>query len=130
MRTNAFLEVADRYYDGSGTTADAQKSFVWYLKAAENGSAKAQYCVGLLYERGEGTAQDSREAVHWFKAAAENGYIDAFAELGQMYANDANLPRDDGKSIDYPMTRPSVRIMQPKTSFWQCGRETGRLPMS
>ena len=45
----------------------------WYRKAAEQGLAGAQYCLGACYNNGEGVEQDFEEAAKWFRKAAEQG---------------------------------------------------------
>ncbi len=42
----------------------------WYRKAAEQGYAKAQYNLGIMYGNGRGVPQDSAEAHMWFNLAA------------------------------------------------------------
>jgi len=38
---------------------------------AEQGYAKVQYNLGVLYEKGQGVPQDYKEAMKWFRLAAE-----------------------------------------------------------
>ena len=58
----------------------------WYRKAAEQGDAKAQNNLGVVYDRGEGVPQDDAEAVKWYRKAAEQGMPGA-VQPGLMYAN-------------------------------------------
>lgn len=55
---------------------DLGKAFEWYLKAAGQGHAKAQYSVGMLYQSGvEGKmGRDSRIAEEWLEKAARQGH--------------------------------------------------------
>ena len=57
----------------------------WYRKAAQQGNAKAQYNLGVMYEQGQGVRQNYREAVNWFRRAAEQGLAPAQFSLGVMY---------------------------------------------
>ncbi len=41
---------------------------------AEQGVAKAQFKLGLMYDNGRGVPQDYAEAVKWYRKAAEQGY--------------------------------------------------------
>lgn len=50
---------------------------VWYLRAANLGSAEAEKMLGYLYERGLGIQQDIAEAVKWYKSAAAKGNKEA-----------------------------------------------------
>ncbi len=52
---------------------------------ADQGNAKAQYNLGVLYANGQGVTQDYREAVRWFRKAADQGDADAQTNLGVMY---------------------------------------------
>lgn len=46
----------------------------WYTLAAEQGYARAQFNLGLLYKNGGGVVtQDYAEAVRWYTLAAEQG---------------------------------------------------------
>lgn len=50
----------------------------WYEREAARGSAKAQFLLGLLYERGAGPrGKDAKRAYEWFLKAAEQGHAQA-----------------------------------------------------
>ena len=49
----------------------------WYLKAAEQGNAKAQYSLGYCYYWGKGVEEDKKEALKWYRKAADQGHSDA-----------------------------------------------------
>ena len=57
----------------------------WYRKAAEQGIAKAQFNLGVMYFEGRGVQQDDTEAVAWYRKAAEQGDNSAQFNLGWMY---------------------------------------------
>jgi TPR repeat protein len=38
---------------------------------AEQGHARAQYNMGVMYENGQGVPQDNKTAVKWYRLAAE-----------------------------------------------------------
>ena len=52
---------------------------------AEQGDAKAQNNLGVMYANGEGVARDDKQAAFWFRKAAEQGYAEAQLILGLMY---------------------------------------------
>ncbi len=52
---------------------------------AESGNAKAQYNVGILYEKGLGVPKDTRQAYVWYEKAAVQGLAFAQNNLGAMY---------------------------------------------
>ncbi|TFG59172.1 MAG: sel1 repeat family protein, partial [Deltaproteobacteria bacterium] len=41
----------------------------------EQGDAKAQHGLGVMYHNGFGVERDDREANKWFRKAAEGGYF-------------------------------------------------------
>lgn len=53
-------------------------------QAAEQGSATAQYELGVAYANGDGVAADYGQAAHWFAEAAHNGNADARRQLAFM----------------------------------------------
>jgi len=46
---------------------------MWYRKAAEQGNAKAQFNLGLMYYRGQVVTQNYVQAHMWFNLAAASG---------------------------------------------------------
>ena len=55
--------------------------------AAEQGIAKAQYNLGVIYERGRGVQQSQKVAFEWYEKAAEQSFANAQYNLGVMYTN-------------------------------------------
>ena len=51
-------------------TQDYAEAVKYYLKAAGQGFAKAQFNLGLCYAKGEGTTQNDLEAYIWLSLAA------------------------------------------------------------
>jgi TPR repeat protein len=62
------------FYKGIGVTQSYQEAVKWYLLAAEQGNALAQYDLGLCYYNGQGVERDVDEAVNWFRLSAARGY--------------------------------------------------------
>lgn len=79
----ATIGVAQKAYDvhlknqGGGVPQDYEQAREWYLKAAEQGHAAAQYNLGVLYDKGLGFPQDVVEAYAWVNVAAAQGYSKA-----------------------------------------------------
>ena len=71
---------------------DSEEILKWYLKRAEQGEAKAQYFLALLYRNGDGTPVNCEEAVKWFQRSAEQGYSSAQLLIGLMYKNGEGVP--------------------------------------
>jgi len=70
-----------------GVAKDEAEALKWFLKAAEQGHAEAQFNTGVCYENGQGVPQDYAEAVRWYRKAAEQDEATAQWKLGLCYAN-------------------------------------------
>ena len=66
----------------------------WFLRAAEQGNADAQYNLGVMYHEGRSVPQDYTEAARWFLRAAEQGNAEAQYNLGVMYHEGRSVPQD------------------------------------
>ena len=62
---------------------------------AEQGDAKAQFNLGVMYAKGQGVTQDYKEAEKWYRKAAEQGYADAQYNLGLMYGKGQGVLQDN-----------------------------------
>ena len=51
---------------------------------AEQGSAEAQFSLGVAYDTGQGVAQDSAEALRWYRLAADQGHASAQFNVGTV----------------------------------------------
>ena len=65
--------------------ADNVPDFKETLQAAEQGNAKAQFYLGVMYANGQGVRQDEKQAEYWYRKAAEQGYAQEQFGLGVMY---------------------------------------------
>ena len=61
---------------------------------AEQGNARAQSNLGVMYNNGQGVTQDYKEAVKWFRLAAAQGVAIAQFDLGLMYAIGEGVTQD------------------------------------
>jgi TonB family protein len=61
---------------------------------ADEGNARAQNNLGVMYENGKGVPQNIAEAVRWYRLAAEQGYAGAQNNLGLIYAIGRGIQRD------------------------------------
>lgn len=64
------------------------------VNQATQGSADAQYKLGVLYVNGEGVPQNDMEAAQWFRKAAEQGHVDAQNLVAMMYSSGLGVQRD------------------------------------
>lgn len=73
---------------------DYAAAVAWYRKAADKGHTKAQYQLGLLYERGEQVPQNYDEAVRWYYSAAEQGDANAQYKVGCLHESGSEVKQD------------------------------------
>lgn len=85
---NAQVALGDWYLEGHMmVTKDYSQAHRWYTRAAQQGSALAQYNLGLLYYNGFGVLQDYRQAADYLTEAAKQGAPHAQYRLADMYFN-------------------------------------------
>ena len=80
---------------------DYQTAFKLWLPLAEQGDAKAQFNLGVMYGDGLGVKQDYFEEVNWYRKAAEQGHAKAQFNLGVMYANGRGVKQDDVEAVKW-----------------------------
>ena len=66
----------------------------WYRVGAEQGSAAAQYDLGVSSLQGQGVPKDYAAAAQWFRKAADQGHVDAQYDLGVMYTLGEGVSQD------------------------------------
>ena len=94
MRLNA----ADPRYDPKAA-AD------FLLKAANAGSAEAQFELAQLFEKGLGVDQDLQRAFELFKASADQEFADALNDLGFIYYQGGlNVVPNQKLGLDYQVS--------------------------
>ena len=80
---------------GQGTESQRQQKLSTGIsEAANQGYAKAQYNLALMYGGGIGVPQDDEEAFKWHRLAAEQGYARAQFNMGLFYINGLGVPQD------------------------------------
>ncbi len=55
---------------------------------------RAQYLLGVFYDKGIGTPQDFRQAANWYTLAARGGYVDAQYNLAGLYIAGRGVEKD------------------------------------
>ncbi|MDR1828466.1 MAG: sel1 repeat family protein [Methylobacteriaceae bacterium] len=70
----------------------SHKPRVWYRWAAEQGSAYAQYVLGICLNCADPRIED--EAESWLLKAADQGLADAQHRLGYLYQHGIGVPKD------------------------------------
>ena len=84
----------DRRADKAYLRGDYNKTVKELKYLAEQGELRAQFDLGVLYDKGEGVPQNNHEAMLWYRRAAEQGEARAQYNLGLMYANGQRIPQD------------------------------------
>ena len=81
---------------------------------ADQGDAKAQGILGVMYAKGEGVPQDYALAMQWYRKAADQGHVLAQFNLGNMYADGEGVPKD--MEYAYSWYSVSAHIGNPKAA--------------
>jgi len=75
------------YEKGLGIAQDLVQAVAWYRKAADQGSAMAQYNMGVMYRDSLGVRRDPAQALKWFRAAADQGHVGARESIEGLLAS-------------------------------------------
>ncbi len=79
------FKLGNHYFTGAaGFEQDYTQALEWYLRAANQGHAKAQFSLGYCYEFGDGVEQNQAEALYWYYAAFNNGDQEAKARIEEL----------------------------------------------
>ena len=65
-----------------------------YLMAAEQGSADAQYNLGVMYANGNGVPKDNTEAVKWYRSRRLTLQVAQFSGLAQGNSHSGRWARN------------------------------------
>jgi len=57
------------YAVGQGVPEDSREALKWWRKAADQGNARAQHNVGIMYAAGRGATRDLVQAYMWLALA-------------------------------------------------------------
>ena len=83
-----------------GVEANLEQALYWYHHAAGQGSADAQYNLGVMFYNGIGVDQDKREALRLYQKSSEHDYPPALTALGNMYLAGECVIQNNPKSIE------------------------------
>jgi TPR repeat protein len=99
------------YEMGQGTPVNLEASAKWYLRAANQGHARAQYHLGLACSfGGPGVEWNLEEACKWLTIAARNGIGEADQALRALKANPEVRMVGEKLAHDF---RPKLEPQQP-----------------
>ena len=83
----AQYQVASMMFEGDhGLEQNPEEAAKWLRKSADQGLAKSQNGMGLMFVTGAGVDRDQVEAARWFRRAADQGYLKAQCNWGGMYS--------------------------------------------
>ena len=80
---------------------DLATAFQLYRKVAEQGHAKAQHNLAVMYYEGRGTAKNTTEAAKWFRKAAEQGALLSQVALGAMLEKGDEIPKNVEEALKW-----------------------------
>ncbi|NCC61932.1 MAG: sel1 repeat family protein [Verrucomicrobiae bacterium] len=81
--------------DGGETDSSYRKALRYFQYAADNGHARSQTQLGILYETGTSVEADIQEAVRLYHKAAEQNEPKALYRLGRIYRSGFGVPQDE-----------------------------------
>lgn len=88
----------DLYTLEKGFEASERGDYATALKnwqpLAQHGDPKAQFNLGLMYEKGQGVPQNYSEATYWYRRSAEQGDPGAQYNLSIMYQHNRGVARN------------------------------------
>ena len=97
------------YRNGVGQPPDHVKAIRWFLRAADQGHAEAQFNLGVLYEKGKGVAKDDAKAASWYQKAAAQGIAESQYALGVLYETGRGVSRNEDEAAAW-YGKAAVRI--------------------
>ncbi len=65
-----------------------------FATRAEQGDAKAQWMLGMMYYHGVGVPENYTEAAKWYRKATEQRDASAQSQLGRMYYHGEGVPEN------------------------------------
>ena len=100
---------------GQDGPKDFGEAVKWYLLAANQGYAAAQYNLGVMYHYGRGVPEDHKEAEKWYRLAADKGDAAAQYNLKMMRDNGQGVSQDHvDLQADTTQEPPADAALQPE----------------
>lgn len=96
-------DTTSHYLGGANQEKTLRDRHCLTMKAAQDGSAEAQFWVGINYRDGWGVTKDAAKGVEWLRLAAEQGYSLAQVHLGMMYEYGQNVELDKEEALKWFM---------------------------
>lgn len=100
--TRSMMGLAYMRLNKDGTRYQPETAAELLTRAAEAGSAEAQFELARLYENGTGVPKDTARALELYHQSAEQEFPDALNDLGFLYfQGEMGLTRDPAKGLAY-----------------------------
>ncbi|WP_052700735.1 tetratricopeptide repeat protein [Methylocucumis oryzae] len=106
---NALLRLAfPHLVDKKNAEKDYQFAFDWCLKEAEQNSAEAYLCLGILYKFGKGVEQNDQRAFECFSEADQLG--ERYCELDFIISLNLGIFYAQGKGVKQDIDRAKTSL--------------------
>lgn len=99
-----FAQTAEECYEKgkkSYESKDYAEAYKWFKKSADQGNAKGQNALGVLYKNGYGVTKDPAEAAKLYQKAAEHGLDKAQNNLGELYRDGNGVAKDYAEALKW-----------------------------
>ncbi|MCB2135310.1 MAG: caspase family protein [Rhodobacteraceae bacterium] len=114
--TRSMLGLAYIRLNAEDTRYEPSEAAQLLTRAADAGSAEAQFELAQLYEIGLGVEQNVEKALALFHSSAEQGFPDALNDLGFLYfQGELGLTRDPERGLAY--FEQAADLLQPQAMF-------------
>lgn len=104
----AYYTLADCYFTGKGTDADNAKGMECLTKAAESGTAEAQWDLAMRLAEGKGVQRDLPMAFYWLSVTPLN------SSLGRFKSWASDIKKKGGQDALYAFTKGVKGVMEDK----------------
>jgi TPR repeat protein len=95
------LLLARSFKEGLNGNKNEARALSLFLSAANNGSAEAQFEVGLCYEFSCGAVEDFEDAFRWYLLSANHGNREAECRVGVMYQLGRGVKKDINEAFKW-----------------------------
>ena len=112
-----------------GLTPSKERANEWWTKAAANGCAEAQACLGVNYLHGEGVKRDAARGIKLMQQAADQGQPDALSNLSGVFFFGTGTPQSLVKARDCVKRAILIGSVMAKGAGPLCARTIHEDPM-
>ncbi|MBR5624709.1 SEL1-like repeat protein [bacterium] len=103
---------------------------IWFLKAAQKGSAEAKNYLGVMYENGECGESNNTQAFLFYKEAAESGNEAAWYNVGLCYLNGKGTERNLTQGVYWIAKAANAGYASAQVRYAQCYYNGLGVPMN